>query len=310
MKKIFTSIKDSHPYLKAIFIVGLFLLAYLIYFAIKVLPVVDATSIQSGLTLVAELLGVMLGALLVVIVLLIDQLHQAESILESSHPAYHSVFKQHQRIIISTRNRFLKLVESGEVALDDKTSKETSMTFRDVISSLTSLVFYFEANSAEMEEQLKKIGFSSEEISGIWVNGSAAILEPYVFFRTLKNALNIYAIHDWCSKSMFKFMIDLVQGLFRDGIIRALSRYEISRGFLRSWSLAFALAITTFTLFISIFTIFGVTVNTYESLGVLIPLCVSIVGFLTSVILSSFTIQKMFSVGESSVTEQYHIIGG
>lgn len=91
------------------------LVAILLFGLVFLVPKADAGSIQAGLTIIAEILGVALGAVLVVTVLLIEQRQQAEEHLRRVLPKYRRLIQSSIDTVNAAREELVEHARGGKI---------------------------------------------------------------------------------------------------------------------------------------------------------------------------------------------------
>jgi hypothetical protein len=137
-------IRYGHPYKKAMYVASLGMAAILLFTLRFLLPRADAASVQGGLTIIAEILGVLLGAVLIVVGLLVEQRLQAEEHLRGILQNYRSLIQSKRGSLESGRRQLVERVKEGKIQLDEPvfvgpSGTPSSTTFRDIIGALSSL---------------------------------------------------------------------------------------------------------------------------------------------------------------------------
>lgn len=108
-------VRYTHPYTWATRVASLELVAILLLGLVFLVPKPDAGSIQAGLTIIAEILGVALGAVLVVTVLLIEQRLQAEEHLRRVLPKYRRLIESSIDTVNAAREELVERVRGGKI---------------------------------------------------------------------------------------------------------------------------------------------------------------------------------------------------
>ena len=299
---VVTLIKDGHPFLRIAIFAFPILLIFSVFFFWQLLPLASATSIQAGLTLIAEILGVLLGAVLVVIGLLIDQFRQAETILSTTYPYYRQQAEKDINLIVEARQQIVKGLLDNKFILEEKELSEKNEIVKKCISALSSLTIALEAEDRDtVWKELEQLGHSEGEVvETTWFESILAAVTPFRFFRLLEDGLNPDGINEWCSAEIMDYSEEIVTRMMREGIFTALHRHNSARDFLRSQILSITIIVITMALFITIFTIFGVSEATFHNRVVTVPIYFSLFGFLLSMILLPLSLLKMFAVGVES----------
>ena len=130
-------LRNGHPYQKAFLSVGLLVIVVFVLGLVFSLPEADANSVQAGLTVIAETLGVLLGVVFVVIVLLIEQGRQAKDLLVAASQKYRDLLSQHINDIDAERKKLVSSVKRKEIQLDDPQPGYNPVPHRDIIYDLS-----------------------------------------------------------------------------------------------------------------------------------------------------------------------------
>ncbi len=298
LKDLVSGIRYGHPFLRTIAIAIPILLAFLVFFVARVFPLASADSIRSALTLITEIIGVLLGAVLVIIGLSIDQVRGAETVLLSAFPKYHRKAEADKDQVVKARQQMVQGLLQNKFILEEKELAEGNTIMKKSVLALSSLTIGLEAEDRDsVWNQLAELGYSEGEIiETTWFESILGTLTSYRFFRLLKVGLDPNAINEWCTKELMNFSEEMETSRNRDGIIDALNRYESSRDFLGSWRLSITIVANIITLLISLFTVFGVTKTSYNYLSISVLVYISIIGFLLSISLLSLSLRKMLTI--------------
>ena len=141
LRNIVRRIRYRHPLSKIAILASPFLLAIFVYFLWYLLPLASATSIQAGLTLVAEILGVLLGAVFVIIVFLAERLRDAETLLSKSFPNYRQKIIEDADGIFDAKEQLAKFVLSMNSPMKKhwQISRSACQPFRNSLFSLGTI---------------------------------------------------------------------------------------------------------------------------------------------------------------------------
>lgn len=262
------SLYDKATYISACCLVLVFLfgLAFL-------LPNADSSSTRAGLTIIAEILGVLLGAALVVAGLLIEQSGQAEQLLRTVFPKYRGLIQQRARTVGRARAELCARIGEGKIQLDDPlwvgwTGKPSSTSFRDVVSAASTLVYTLRGLSAVgesgyPEEDLRLLGYSQDEIGKVlYADSQRADTDAESFLRTVLTALDVSCIVPNCSNEAGDFAMQVFADSERDGVGQALRRLDRSRRLLGGKAFAVGVILPTITMASAVLTVFGITNRT------------------------------------------------
>ena len=157
IRDFWESIQYLHPYVIAA-IVSLVLIIILVFALSSLIPFTTASASHAALTVIAEILGVLLGVFLIIITLLIEQIRQAESVITRAFPKYNKLAKLESNAIIAGRKQLIDLIAKGEVSLHEPTFEEVDISFREAINYLSTLSAAINVEDTEkIEKDLEKI---------------------------------------------------------------------------------------------------------------------------------------------------------
>lgn len=266
------------------------------------LPNADSTSIQAGLTIIAEILGVLLGVVLVIVVLLVEQGQQAEGLLRGAYQKYRRLMQSSLQQVSAARQQLLEKIRSGEIQLNDPlfvgpSGIPSSTRFRDVIGNLFALTAAMHPQLyEECQDDLDALGYSEDEKEKFIISkGFLADYHPADFLKLVEDAFDLNCMAPYCSNEVSDLASEIFVGYIHDGVEKALSQFHRSRNVLRSKVLPTAITLLTLTTVGSIMTLFGITDKT-----MMIPVYTWIVafvvtGFTFSVILTLSLMEKMLT---------------
>jgi hypothetical protein len=149
-------------------------LATFVLYIIFLHPHVDKNSMSSGFSVISSTLGVLLGAVLVVIILMIEQKENADIFLRHSFPKYYDYIKAKIGLIAEELNEFTNEINSNigfcleEVIIEERISNYNCIKFKDLTSNLSLLALilgYY--NFHNFNDLLKKLGYKNDEIEGV-----------------------------------------------------------------------------------------------------------------------------------------------
>jgi len=145
----------GHPYRKTAYITAFMLVVVFIASVLFLLPYADYTSVQAGLTIIAEILGVLLGTVLIVIGLLIDQDHRARELLRRAFPMTHKFLHSKLNLIQGEWGHLIEQVIDGQIQLDEPAYVGPSgaplpVSYRDHLGNLSALIIALDGNSTEV----------------------------------------------------------------------------------------------------------------------------------------------------------------
>jgi hypothetical protein len=297
LENLYSRIRYSSPFVKIATAAILILLFISAFFFSQLFPLASADSIRAGLTLIAEMLGVLLGAILVIYGLSVDQLQRAESLFSNAFSQVLIGVKKDVNYIVEARMQLVRGVMSGKNTLGEKSSIDGITTLKKCITALSVLSITLKAeDSGFVWNQLKEIGYSeSEFLETTFIASLLADTNAYNFFRLLTDGLS--GINEWSSsKQLNAYWDKTYTAMHQAGISDALDRYESSRDFLGSWILSVTIFEIIITLFTSVATIFAVTEVTFHHSLIVIFIFASLLGFLASIVLLSLVLRRIFVI--------------
>lgn len=299
--------RRHHLFSRMAFFILPIVVIFLYYFYENVFPFADATSIQAGMTLLAEILGVMLGAVLVILVLFFEQYRQSDDLLAQNFLEYRNLIKAHLPLIVKGRKKLIreipKIIEEFSDS-EPRVFKAFMTGFKKNAMALSAISMAFGAEDYQTLladlEKIENIDKLNPSPKGYQSTESVSIdMDTYsdIFFRVLLDGLNYMELDNWnIGRDVWRFAEKTYNDLQRKGIEAALNRKNYSIGFLNSWLLSSTVIVIAISLFISVFVIFGVTPTSYNYPLVINPIYVAICGFLLSVILLFLSIGKMLGL--------------
>jgi tyrosine-protein phosphatase YwqE len=277
-------IKYGHPYKKGVYF-AIFILVIIAAVGIfSSLRHADATSIQAGLTIVAEILGVLLGAVLIIVVLLTEQGQRAEEQLRGTYSKYRRKIETNTATIEKARKQLMKLVKEQKIQLDEHITAPGDIRldtkFRDVIGNLIGLSIVINTRRFDYyEKMLVDLGFKEAERSEIlFGKATLANYDPAHFLKLVEDALDVPCLAQWCSDDVSDFASDIFQEFSQEGISSAISHFERSRKVLRSKSLAASMAFIVASTALAVVTLFGITEQALTQSSIII-VAIVMVGF-------------------------------
>lgn len=287
----------GHPFEKAA-LISLGVLVVLLVVAITtVIPHANSVSIHAGLTVIAEILGVLIGALLIVIVLMIEQLRQADNILKNAMPKYLHLMSTKKQIIDTLRGLMIKWLSKNKPSGIDP---ETDANIIQAISDMATLsVAINDDYETVIWNELLDIGFPDGEITYIVRNRRMSVThDAYEFLNLLRISFGSIQVAIMTDRNLTKVKDEVLREFSKEGIFDALDRYKMSEDFLKSTALAFSLSLTSITLVVAILAIFGTTEISIKETQTMVLVNSIIVAFLLSLIFTAFSIRKIFSLGQ------------
>ena len=294
-------VRHGHAYKKAIYVAAFVTIVILGLGLAFLLPNADSTSVQAGLTIIAELLGVLLGGVLVVVVLLVERVQQAEELLRGAYQKYRRLIESSLEQVDAGRQQLIEQVKSGEIQLNDplfiRPSGIPSKTkFRDVIGNLFALTVAMRLHLfEECEDELDALGYSKDEKDEFIIHkGLVADYHPPAYFLELiKDAFDLSCMAPYCSSKVSHLASEIYEGYIQDGVDKALSQLHRSQNVLRSKTLAAAITLLTLTTIGAVMTLFGITDKTVTMPVYTWVIVLVMTGFMLSVLLTLLLIEKM-----------------
>lgn len=283
--------RTLHPYsrgtLAAICIIGVVFACAAILF----LPDADSESMRDALGVMAQILGVLLGAVLIVIGRFIEQRSGAELLLERWFQAYRELIEDKSHLLLEAWKGVAQEVQGGETDLDRPSFVGSALTYRQVLHKLATLVHAI-GGREQREPVVHKLrfdfGHSNSSITHIRKAGYRAKQEPEYFFRLLYDVFRDPAVDTYVTE----LALEGLDKLRSDGITQALKQLTRSRKVLRSKTLALCVSVLAGTITAAVLAILGIADNTASNLTVAVTL-LTVKGFVLSMILTLLLIEKM-----------------
>jgi len=204
-----TFVRYGHAYKKAMYLAAL---VTIVLFGLSLaffLPNADPTSTQAGLTIIAEILGVLLGVVLVIVVLLVEQGQQAEELLRGAYQKYRRLMQSSLQQVGAARQQLMERIGSGEIQLNDPlfvgpSGIPSSTRFRDVIGNLFALTVAMHPQlHEECEDDLDALGYSEDEKKKFIVSkGLLADYHPVDFLKLVEDAFDLNCMAPYCSSEV------------------------------------------------------------------------------------------------------------
>ena len=294
-------IKYGHPYKKGMILAAFILLIIASVGITYSLRRADAGSIQAGLTIVAEILGVLLGAVLVIVVLLIEQGQRAEEQLRSSYPKYRRKIETNIATIEKASKQLIKLIKQGKIRLDghiilpNDTYLDTK--YGDVVGSLIGLLVSAKKPTPfeYYEKILADLGLNEDEQSEIlYGKGAVADYDPGDFLKLVEDALDLNCLVPLCGDDVSDLAVEIFEEFGHEGVSQAISHFERSRKVLRSKLLVACIAFIVASTALSVVTLFGMTEQALTETGTILVVSAALIGFFISIFLTLLLTQKMF----------------
>jgi tyrosine-protein phosphatase YwqE len=293
-------IKYSHPYTKGMTFSALILFIIGLVGIICLMKRADATSIQAGLTIVAEILGVLLGTVLIIVVLLIEQGQRAEELLRGSYPKYRRKIETNITTIEKAFKQLIKLIKNQTIQLDEHIILPNDIyldtKYRDVVGNIIGLIISIRKKPFEYYEKiLADLGFIEDEQNEIlYGKGALADIDPTHFLKLVEDALDVNCLVQWCSNDVGDLASDFFEEFSHEGVNQAISHFERSRTVLRSKSLVACMVLIMASMALAVVTLFGMTEQALAETNIILLVSAILIGFFISVVLTMLLTQKMF----------------
>lgn len=298
IRKKMVELKDvlryATAYQKAMAIVVPVALAIVVLAAVLLREHMSPESMRSGLGVIAEVSGAVLGALLVVIALLVEQRLNARQHLRRLFRKYRPMVSRHSESIDHVRRQIVADVEAQKVMLDDPAWEThhglpSDITYRDVITWLSALCLALDDSlEGEVEGVLDALGYDEDEKASIlYVDSHVVTYDAEEFFELVAGALDARFFCDYSDQSGLEFCLELFEEQGRDGIDGALDRLKRSKAVLGGKLLALNAALLMLTIVGSASTIISVsngstslTVSAWVTMLLVTCFCLSVVSAL------------------------------
>lgn len=276
---------------------GAALLAGTLFF----LPRADAESTRAALTVIAEILGVILGAVLVVAGFMIEQRWQAEGLLRRVYPQYHAFLEGNTAKVDGARRELVDHKKRGTIDLDQPvfvgpSGLPSHTRFRDAINAISALTHVLCSGSLaeEIVQDLEDLGYSRDEIAdALYIPSANAAMDPEAFLRLADHGLDLTWICKWCSEEASEVAVYVFRRYERDGVRLALARLGRSRDLLHSKLLAASIVTPALTVVFAIVAILGTTDRALSSTFRLWGSALITTAFVASVALALSLIRRM-----------------
>ncbi len=267
-----------------------------------VFPGLDAASVRVGLSVIVGILGVLLGAILLVVERQIDHGQEGMHICKSSYPKYKELIEQHIDEIDKEGKRLIKLVKEKEINIDTpafgglKGISPSKTKYRDIIGNLIVLSFILKRLDINgIEASLKDIGLSDKEVDEFeFGKGVIGAYNSAKFLKIVDDALYYPFISEWSNEKLEKLSSKILSDYNHEGIDKALEKVEGSKSIMGSKLLGFGIFMLSSTTFGSIILLFSTTKNTvstpiYYWLVICLFTC-----FFVSILVTLVLLEKIF----------------
>jgi len=284
-------IRYGSPFKKALAIlIPLSIIAFILSLHF-IIPNMDKDSIQAGLTIVAEIQGVMLGVVLVILGVLVEQGKSSEEILRQFYPKYRHLMEDKIQLLHDGLNEFRKSIDDKDIELHDsiyipKKGHELDTKYKDVLGYLIALLFALEPyNFEKYQLEFGSFGYSEKEKDRyLFGKGVTAAVDPVDFFEVVVEATT--PIVHWFNKELNGFCSDLFTQLMNEGILKALGNQQKSEKLIRSKVLTITISCLVIFTGLPVLIIFGVVDAVIPILSFRIVIASIQAGFVTSVIMT------------------------
>ena len=297
LNKISDFIRHGHIYAKIVYIAATVVTVIFGLGITLVFPRADASSIQSGLTVIAEMGGVLLGVVLVIIGTLVQQEQNSNALLRDAYPRYYTLIQSHLEQVNAGRRKLVNLVRAKQIKLRDPIFPPLATQYSDVLGSFFGLSIVFKLTDIdEAETTLEQLGFTENDINNVlFGQGVLGDYDPQTFLNLVKGAFNILCgpLLGW--EGVGDLSSKLLVDYNREGIDDALKRLEMSRKFLKGKSLAFSITLLAATTMGAVLALFGTTATTVTNPVFLMVVVAVAVGFYLSILFTLFFMKKMFT---------------
>jgi len=219
---------------------------------------INLNNIRSGLTAIITILGVIIGAILVVIGFLKEKGRQKESYLEEVFAKYNSRFSNYLSVLVEERKELVDKVKRGNIQLNDPLCCDDPSIpkYRELIKELSKLVLAKKADSYDsIENDLNDLGYTEREKSEVIGGGGVIRYEPEEFLDSVEKFSRI-AIYYRGNKKFTQFVVNLYKDIIRDKIKERLNSSEASRRVLEGWILPLSIFFVIITAIIAISILF------------------------------------------------------
>jgi hypothetical protein len=291
------SLRFAHPYTQAACVAAAGSVLLVILAALFFLPRSNAGSLQAALTIITEILGVVLGAVLVVTVLLIEQSHDSEELLRSVFKGYRARVGSAVSIVNGDRRQLVAQLRAGKIELDQAAyispeSGPSSTKYRDLLNAQSGLIMLSLDHKGaprvgQLEHDLKALGYSEQDvISVLHVRWASAAWDPGRFLTLVDKVFDLRFLQAWASGEFLDLAMNLYEERGADGVSNALSQLERARDYLRSKTFIAGVIVPTFTILLAIAVVIGTTPETVAERYHRMLLVAVLAGFTCSLILA------------------------
>lgn len=305
MKVIFRRLRELFRYAQAykiaVYMTSFLTLVIYVLGMFFLIPNADSTSIQSGLTIITGILGVLLGAIIVILIFSLEQGQQGEELLRNLYYKYRKIIESNFEHVNAGYRQLFKLVRKDEIKLNDPifigpSGIPSKTRYCDVIGSLSGLTVFIRPTLLdELEKDLNNLGFSRDKINSyLYGKGALADLDTFYLFELIEVGLDLSCLAPWCSNEVSDLALDIFHKFSNDGVDKALFRLKRTRKILNGKILFIALTIITLTIISSVLIIFSITPITAIKPIYSWLINITITCFILSVLLTLFFVKNLF----------------
>lgn len=222
--KSFLILLKFQPYKFAIYLSSALLIIVYIIGLIFYLPHADCDSIQNGFSVIAQILGVLLGVFIVLIILLIEQKQNAEKHLAAEFHNYKNLVKENFELIRESRKEIQSRINNGEFGLKDyldyPDGAHSHNNFQDILGNLSALEVLIEPTlSDEIENELKWIGLTESERDNFLISKAiSANYDPVKLLELVEEALDVNFLAPYCSNESSDLAVKVFEEFNQKGI--------------------------------------------------------------------------------------------
>ena len=295
-------------YRRAIYITVAGIIGIFIFALVFLLPKADPAAVRTSLSITAQILGVLLGAVLVVVWLLIEKSQRSEELLRRAFRKYRRLIDNRFKAVLLGLQELIRQAKDGAIRLNepiflDRSGNPANSNYGDVISSLYALAVIMRGPVFDdIEKDLDELGYSEKERDEIlYRKGFMLDDQTTGFLRLIEDALDLNCIAPQCSNEVSDVAVEVFDGYNRDGVCEAFLQLERSRKVLGSRILAVCVSVIALTAVGSVLSILGITNTTIAApmtssdLLTLASIVMVLSGFILSVVLALFLIEKIIS---------------
>ncbi len=291
-------------WVKRVFLI-IFMVIYIgIYwlFIACVLPNLNASSVQTGLTLRGEIRGVLLGLIIAVIILIVEQSARAVEFLRAKQIHYGERIEKNKHLFeTGCKDTIAFMKENNKKANNSVINKDIPPRYKDVLGNLISLMIATGVvdlvGKGKYVQELIDLGFSeNERVVYLDRRGSEAQYYPEIYMGLIYKSLTPET--QWYGKEL-KELYDLSKyihkSFMQEGIVSALEKYYQARYMNYSVWLPATILFTTITIIGSVLLSFVATDQMLKNGIYYTAIIYIIAGFLISVIFMIIFVGQLIS---------------